>query len=809
MRKGPLILFLLVSLLLPTMTLSTASAGKVEPALLERLAAEGRADFVVHFAERADLSPAFHMDWRERGRFVYQTLRATARRAQARAIAYLEGRGLIYESFFAGNVLYVRQGDLAAAEFLAALPEVASLVSPRISSIEPLIPAEPTAPQGLTWGIVDTKADQFWSTFGLQGEGIVVANIDTGVAYLHPALDQAYKCRDDPGNPACWYDPGNVCGGIPCDNVGHGTATMGVMVSDDDPSLPYQAGMAPGAQWIACKGCQSTSCYEVDLNACADWILAPAGNPDNRPHVVGNAWGGAGCNTWFQDEVQAWVAAGIFPAFSPGGSGPSCGTISSPADYQEAFAAGAYDSLRNIAPFSSRGPSCFGHDPYTKPNLSAPGVNICVPIPPSDWYCYSGTSFSGSFPPGAVALLWSCAPGLVGAVYPTFEALQNTADPPPPGNCGAPPDGEGNYTYGYGYLNVLAAGQAYCTAAAPPEASFTSSSPVCLGETMRFTDTSQAAPPVTEWFWAFGDGGTSNLQNPTHLYASTGDFVVTLVVTNSEGSDSVTDTVVVHPLPEVSFVHSPPSGMAPLTVHFTATLQEAISPTWSFGDGDYGAGEVVSHTYALAGLYTATLTATSPYGCGVDTATARVEVRPTPYLTATFRAEPAGGCAPLEVAFTDESTGDPPIVSWWWDFGDGVTSTVQHPTHTYGAAGTYEVMLTVSNISFTASATGTVVVHPLPEVSFVHSPPSGMAPLTVHFTATLQEAISPTWSFGDGDYGAGEVVSHTYALVGLYTATLTATSPYGCGVDTAAARVEVYPPVRTYTVYLPLVLRGH
>ncbi|MGC9084516.1 MAG: PKD domain-containing protein, partial [Anaerolineae bacterium] len=85
--------------------------------------------------------------------------------------------------------------------------------------------------------------------------------------------------------------------------------------------------------------------------------------------------------------------------------------------------------------------------------------------------------------------------------------------------------------------------------AGPPEASFDSNSPVCLGETMAFTDTSQATPPVTAWHWDFGDGGTSSLQNPTHLYASTGNFVVTLVVTNSEGSDSVTGTVTVNPLP--------------------------------------------------------------------------------------------------------------------------------------------------------------------------------------------------------------------------------------------------------------------
>ncbi|MBN1953849.1 MAG: PKD domain-containing protein, partial [Anaerolineae bacterium] len=75
---------------------------------------------------------------------------------------------------------------------------------------------------------------------------------------------------------------------------------------------------------------------------------------------------------------------------------------------------------------------------------------------------YSGTSMASPHSAGAVALLWSCNPSLIGQMDMTFEALQNTADPAPAGNCGAPPDGEGNYTYGYGYLNVYQAGLIWC-----------------------------------------------------------------------------------------------------------------------------------------------------------------------------------------------------------------------------------------------------------------------------------------------------------------------------------------------------------
>jgi hypothetical protein len=455
--------------------------AKVDWQVLEAIQAEGTANIVIQFAGQADLSGAEGMDWQTRGEWVYQSLLEISRPAQAQAIAELDRRGVKYYSSFAGNRLFVWDVNLDTLSWLSALPEVVSVNTPQTYTINQFVPNDTVAfpksaleilaasfqynvssPQEMTWGVIDTKADQFWSTFGLQGEGIVVANIDTGVQYDHPALDQAYKCQDDPGNPACWYDPENNCGGVPCDTNGHGTATMGPIVADDDPSLPYQVGMAPGAQWIACLGCSGSSCTDFALTACAEWALAPGGDPNNRPQVVSNAWGGSGCNGWFLPYINAWQAAGIVATFSPGGSGPGCGTMGSPADYQEVFAPTGHDSTRAIASFASRGPSCFGDEPFTKPNISAPGVEIITPIPTNDWTTYSGTSFSNAYGAGGMVLLLSCSPDLIGLPYDLMAALQNTADTPPDGNCGAPSDGEGNYTYGYGYLNLLEAGLQNC-----------------------------------------------------------------------------------------------------------------------------------------------------------------------------------------------------------------------------------------------------------------------------------------------------------------------------------------------------------
>jgi hypothetical protein len=213
--------------------------------------------------------------------------------------------------------------------------------------------------------------------------------------------------------------------------------------------------MAPDATWIACKGCESSSCSESALNTCADWIVAPGGEPGNRPHVVNNSWGGGGGDPWYQAKVQAWQAAGIFPAFSAGNSS-GCNSLGTPGDYQESFGTTGHTSSRSH--IYAQGPSAFGHDPYTKPNITAPATSICSTVPGDGWSCgYSGTSMASPHSAGAVAQVWSVCPDYVGQMALTFEILQNNADPPDPADppCGAPPDGEGTYEDGYGYLNTL------------------------------------------------------------------------------------------------------------------------------------------------------------------------------------------------------------------------------------------------------------------------------------------------------------------------------------------------------------------
>ncbi len=158
--------------------------------------------------------------------------------------------------------------------------------------------------------------------------------------------------------------------------------------------------------------------------------------------------------------------------------------------------------------------------------------------------------------------------------------------------------------------------------------------------------------------------------------------------------------------PVASFTVAPASGTAPLDVAFTDT--STGGPTawrWDFGDGTTSTVRSPAHRYAAPGTYDVSLTATNAGGSRTTTRTGAVTVRPAPPAApvASFTVAPASGTAPLDVAFTDTSTGGP--TAWRWDFGDGTTSTVRSPGHRYAAPGTYDVSLTATNAGGSATTT--------------------------------------------------------------------------------------------------------
>ncbi|HEV8627572.1 MAG TPA: carboxypeptidase regulatory-like domain-containing protein, partial [Acidimicrobiia bacterium] len=248
---------------------------------------------------------------------------------------------------------------------------------------------------------------------------------------------------------------------VPCDNVFHGTHTMGTMVGDDGDPGTNQIGVAPHARWIAAKGCEDFGCSDFALLSSGQWVIAPtdlAGQnprPDLAPNIVNNSWGtDFGGDPFYQATVDAWNAAGIFPAFSNGNNGFGvCGTVGAPGSYVNSYGAGAFDIDNNIADFSSLGPSPFASE--LKPNLSAPGVNVRSSVPGGGYDSFSGTSMASPHVAATVALMWSAAPSLEGDIALTRQLLDDSAVDTEDLSCGGTADD--NNVWGEGRLDAFAA----------------------------------------------------------------------------------------------------------------------------------------------------------------------------------------------------------------------------------------------------------------------------------------------------------------------------------------------------------------
>ncbi|HII92149.1 MAG TPA: PKD domain-containing protein [Methanosarcina sp.] len=311
---------------------------------------------------------------------------------------------------------------------------------------------------------------------------------------------------------------------------------------------------------------------------------------------------------------------------------------------------------------------------------------------------------------------------------------------------------------------------------------------------VKFTDTSIGTPK--KWKWDFGDGTTSTSQNPTHKYSKAGKYTVKLTVTNAAGSNTATkaDYIKVVTKPVAAFSVSPTSGRAPLNVKFTDT--STGTPTkwkWDFGDGSKSFLQNPTHKYSKAGVYTVKLTVTN--AAGINTATKSKYITVISKPVAAFSASPTSGKSPLDVKFTDKSTGSP--TKWKWDFGDGTSSTKQNPTHKYSKAGKYTVALTVTNAAGINTATKSnyitvTATSQAPTADFWGWPLSGKAPLKVTFTETSKGLPSSwKWDFGDGKYSTEKSPTHTYSAAGTYTVKLTAINAAGSSTKTKWNYIKV------------------
>jgi PGF-CTERM protein len=300
---------------------------------------------------------------------------------------------------------------------------------------------------------------------------------------------------------------------------------------------------------------------------------------------------------------------------------------------------------------------------------------------------------------------------------------------------------------------------------------------------VAFTDRSTGSP--TSWSWNFGDGGTSTDTNPTHTYATAGVYTITLTVTNSFGTDTATKTNYIHAGmgPVADFDAAPQSGTLPLAVQFQdQSTGNPATWAWNFGDGAISTDRNPSHTYTKAGTYTVRLTVANAFGTSTKIRTDLITTGTAP--TADFTSGARTGVVPLAVVFTDASKGRP--TSWSWDFGDGSSSSIQSPVHTYTQAGTYSVTLTVRNAYGSDSETkaGLIIAGGKPMADFTANQRVGVAPFTVMFTdLSTGNPTSWKWNFGDGTISTEQNPVHVYEHEGAYDVTLTVSNSYGTDTE--------------------------
>ncbi len=329
----------------------------------------------------------------------------------------------------------------------------------------------------------------------------------------------------------------------------------------------------------------------------------------------------------------------------------------------------------------------------------------------------------------------------------------------------------------------------------PPVADF-NAAPLDGTRPLTVQFSSLATGTITAYAWDFGDQGTSTAPNPQHTFNQAGEFTIRLQVTGPGGTDTETKEkyIRVRERPPVAqFGAEPQSGDLPLTVQFSDSSSGVIdSRLWNFGDGQTSALQNPVHTYDIPGKFDVYLQVTGPGGTDTEVKEDYITVQGIAPIAA-FRAEPREGYAPLQVQFTNLSSGN--YTSQVWNFGDGATSDTANPVHTFTAPGLYEVSLIVAGPSGSDMETKTGyirVIDPKPVADFGAGPTSGLAPLTVQFSDSSSGQIDTRlWDFGDGGTSTSTHPEHTYTVPGIYTVSLFVSGSHGYDTETKTNYINI------------------
>jgi serine protease len=616
------------------------------------------------------------------------------------------------------------------------------------------------------------------------GSGVMVAIVDTGIAY------ETYWEEDSIGRMSYYEQASdlaqaNFASGYDFvhrdehanddSNPGHGTHLAGIIAQNTNNNIGV-AGVAFNTFLMPVKVLDGSGAGTY--SDIAEGIIWAA---DNGAHVINLGLGGKAYSRTLENAVAYAHNKGVTLIAAAGNDGTK--TLCYPAAYDDyVIAVGATRYDETLAYYSNYGPSLDIVAPGGDLNIDQNGDGFGDGILQQTYekngfskifwgyYFMEGTSMAAAHVSAVAALLISNEVAITPAEV--RKALENTAKDKGP---------EGwDVEYGMGIVDAYSALQWEPGAPeppkppsppqpsppepsppepSPPEPSPPEPSPPEPPSTLPIAAQFRAEPTsggkpllakfinestgnITGWLWDFGDGTTSNQENPHHTYQETCHYTVSLTVTGPNGSDTETKNNYINSFtpwnPVADFEAKPSDGYFPMRVQFTDLSTCTATYAYRWEDGvSYGSMDVAS----------------------------------------------LGG-----------------ITEWSWDFGDGETSTERNPVHTYQEAGRYTVSLSIIGPGGTSDKTRSEYIHtitpPSPVADFVGIPKTGDGPLTVDFIDQSSYANSWLWDFGDGTQSSEQNPSHTYMYqnTGDFTVTLTVQGPSGSDTKTKTNYIHLNTP---------------
>jgi gliding motility-associated-like protein len=313
----------------------------------------------------------------------------------------------------------------------------------------------------------------------------------------------------------------------------------------------------------------------------------------------------------------------------------------------------------------------------------------------------------------------------------------------------------------------------------------------CLPVIVQFTN--QSIGTGLNYFWDFGNGNTSAIENPGAIYTSAGVYTVRLIITNNNGlSDTVVKQATVRAFanPDAAFTANTKGACAGTQIAFSDTSTVASAPIvgwqWNFGDGASTLAKAPHHTFATEGVFSVSLIITDSNGCKSFVNKASY-IKTTLPAKVSFTADNTGGCnTPLTVNFTNTSqlqAGQ--TYTYNWKLGNGDSTSVENPSLTYAQTGNYTVSLQVTddnNCSVELTNKKFISIGKT-KAAFTMDAKNGCVPHTVKFTNTgtgIPSNATVVWYFGNGDSAIGNSPKYKYTQAGTYSVTMAITSPSGC-----------------------------